>query len=91
MSRAEPNATQSFNTLVNTHANGDHCNGNELVHGAEIISSVATAAELAEESPDRPATMMRAHPTWGSRRIPTALFRRIRLRRHHADTTDTNL
>ena len=65
MSRAEPNATQSFNTLVNTHANGDHCNGNELVHGAEIISSVATAAELAEESPDRLATMMRSAPDLG--------------------------
>ena len=65
MSRAEPNATQSFNTLVNTPATGAHCNGNELVHGAEIISSVATAAELAEESPDRLATMMRSAPDLG--------------------------
>ncbi len=65
MSRAEPTATSSFNTLVNTHANGDHCNGNELVHGAEIISSVATAAELAEESPERLATMMRNAPSLG--------------------------
>ena len=65
MSRAEPIAAHSFNTLVNTHANGDHCNGNELVHGAEIISSVATAAELAEESPDRLATMMRNAPSLG--------------------------
>ncbi len=65
MSRAEPTAARSFNTLVNTHANGDHCNGNELVHGAEIISSAATAAELAEESPDRLATMMRNAPSLG--------------------------
>ena len=65
MSRAEPIAAHSFNTLVNTHANGDHCNGNELVHGAEIISSAATAAELAEESPDRLATMMRNAPSLG--------------------------
>ena len=26
-------------TLVNTHANGDHCYGNQLVEGAEIIAA----------------------------------------------------
>ncbi|MDH4364808.1 MAG: MBL fold metallo-hydrolase, partial [Acidimicrobiia bacterium] len=31
-------------TLVNTHANGDHCFGNQLVTGAEIIASAAAAA-----------------------------------------------
>jgi cyclase len=30
-------------TVVNTHANGDHWYGNELVTGAEIIASQATA------------------------------------------------
>ena len=34
----------SIDTLVNTHANGDHCHGNELVTGAEIIASTASAA-----------------------------------------------
>ena len=38
-------------TVVNTHANGDHCYGNELVAGAEIIASAATAAEMAEVPP----------------------------------------
>jgi cyclase len=38
-------------TVVNTHANGDHCYGNELVSGAEIIASAATAAEMAEVPP----------------------------------------
>ncbi|MGI9601834.1 MAG: MBL fold metallo-hydrolase, partial [Acidimicrobiales bacterium] len=33
-------------TLVNTHANGDHCYGNELVTGAEIIGSEAARAEM---------------------------------------------
>src|SRR5258705_13853171 len=32
-------------TLVNTHANGDHCYGNELVNGAEIVASSAAAEE----------------------------------------------
>ncbi len=35
-------------SLVNTHANGDHCYGNELVDSAEIVASVASAEEMDE-------------------------------------------
>lgn len=52
-------------TLVNTHSNGDHCNGNELVHGAEIICSVAAAEELAHESPEMMAGLLAAAPDMG--------------------------
>jgi glyoxylase-like metal-dependent hydrolase (beta-lactamase superfamily II) len=46
-------------TLVNTHANGDHCWGNELVTGAEIVSSTACREEmLSELQPDALADMM---------------------------------
>jgi cyclase len=41
-------------TLVNTHANGDHCYGNQLVTGAEIIATAATADEMTHV----PASMM---------------------------------
>jgi cyclase len=51
MRDAAPAATSNFDTLVNTHANGDHCHGNELVAGAEIIASVASAEEMAELPP----------------------------------------
>ena len=44
-------------TLVNTHANGDHCYGNQLVGGAEIIASTATATEMAEVPPAMLAAM----------------------------------
>lgn len=44
-------------TLVNTHANGDHCYGNQLVNGAEIIASSATAHEMAEVPPALLAAM----------------------------------
>ncbi|HEU4842286.1 MAG TPA: MBL fold metallo-hydrolase [Ilumatobacteraceae bacterium] len=44
-------AAAPIGVVVNTHANGDHCYGNELVAGAEIISSTATAEEMAEVSP----------------------------------------
>ncbi|MGO9912998.1 MAG: MBL fold metallo-hydrolase [Acidimicrobiales bacterium] len=37
-----------ISTVVNTHANGDHCYGNQLVDGARIISSAGTAAEMTE-------------------------------------------
>src|SRR5690349_506532 len=38
-------------TVVNTHANGDHCYGNQLVAGAAIVASTATAREMGEVSP----------------------------------------
>ena len=38
-------------TLLNTHANGDHCYGNQLVAGAEIVASLATASEMPEVPP----------------------------------------
>ncbi len=46
MRRAEPKAASSIGTLVNTHSNGDHCFGNELVAGAEIIASRACDEEM---------------------------------------------
>jgi cyclase len=55
---AAPRATAQFDTLVNTHANGDHCHGNELVVGAEIIASTASAAEMAELTPDAMAAIV---------------------------------
>jgi cyclase len=47
-----PNASAQIAAVVNTHSNGDHCNGNILVHGAEIIASKGTAASLVYESPE---------------------------------------
>ena len=35
-------AARSIDVLVNTHANGDHCFGNELVEGAVIVASRAS-------------------------------------------------
>lgn len=44
-------AARDIGRLVNTHSNGDHCNGNELVAGAEIIASTPCAEEMAHENP----------------------------------------
>ncbi|MEY4162653.1 MAG: hypothetical protein RI939_1382 [Actinomycetota bacterium] len=47
-------------SVVNTHANGDHCYGNWLVRDAEIISSAATAHEMREVPPSMLAALNEA-------------------------------
>ena len=47
-------------SVVNTHANGDHCYGNQLVDDAEIIASAAAAHEMAEVSPASLAALNKA-------------------------------
>jgi len=63
MRKAAPKAR--IRRVVNTHSNGDHCNGNRLVEGAEIISSKATAEELAHENPAGMAALMKRAPSMG--------------------------
>ncbi len=53
-----PAATSHVDVLVNTHANGDHCHGNELVPTDRIIASVAAAEEMDELPPAALAAMM---------------------------------
>jgi glyoxylase-like metal-dependent hydrolase (beta-lactamase superfamily II) len=59
MRRRTP-AAENIATVVNTHANGDHCWGNQLVAGAEIVASRRAAAEMRELSPALMKTMVRA-------------------------------
>ena len=47
-------------TVVNTHANGDHCYGNSLVPDAEIVASSAAAHEMDETPPAVLAGMVKA-------------------------------
>lgn len=65
MAAAEPRAAKSFDFLINTHANADHCNGNELVEGAEIIASTACLNELERDDPDRLLKLMQQAPNMG--------------------------
>lgn len=52
-------------TLVNTHSNGDHCNGNELLTDAEIICSAICAEELTHENPEMMVGLLDAAPDMG--------------------------
>jgi glyoxylase-like metal-dependent hydrolase (beta-lactamase superfamily II) len=58
-------AAERIDTVVNTHANGDHCYGNELVAGAEIVASTSSATEMEEVSPSVLAGFVAAAPDLG--------------------------
>src|SRR5687767_15005515 len=63
--RAASPAAARIGTLVNTHANGDHCYGNQLVAGAEIVASAASAREMDEVPPATLAALLTAAPGLG--------------------------
>jgi len=58
-------AAARIDTLVNTHANGDHCYGNRLVDGARIVASERTAAEMPELPPAAMAMLVKQAPVMG--------------------------
>ncbi len=58
--RRATRAAESIGTLVNTHANGDHCWGNQLLAGAEIVASRRAAEEMQELPPAKMAALMKA-------------------------------
>ncbi len=64
MRRAVP-AAAHIDTLVNTHANGDHCYGNQLVDGARILASERTALEMGELPPAVMAALLEQAPAMG--------------------------
>jgi cyclase len=48
--RAAERSAASIGTLVNTHSNPDHTNGNQLIADAQIIASTACLEEMKEQS-----------------------------------------
>jgi cyclase len=63
-SMAQHTERAPVDSLVNTHANGDHCYGNSEVSrrwaGVEIVASTATAEEMAEVPPAMLAALNQA-------------------------------
>ena len=68
---ATVSAAAPIATVVNTHGNGDHCYGNQLVGDAEIIATTAAAEEMVEVNPQSMAAMNNAPGELGE------LFRRF--------------
>src|SRR5262249_38139812 len=63
--RAAVPSARSIGRLVNTHANGDHTFGNQLVADAEIIASRACAEEMKERPVEEAGAMKRNWPQLG--------------------------
>jgi cyclase len=65
MRRSVP-AVKHIDMVVNTHANGDHCYGNQLVSDSQIIASARTAEEMTNGvTPGVMATLMKQAPQLG--------------------------
>jgi len=65
MRKAEPRAAETIGVVVNTHHNGDHCNGNECCHGAEIIAHKLAAEAMTREPPQLLAGFLDMAPELG--------------------------
>jgi glyoxylase-like metal-dependent hydrolase (beta-lactamase superfamily II) len=58
-------AAARIDTLVNTHANGDHCYGNQLLGDARIVASERPAEEMSELPPAAMAALVEQAPKMG--------------------------
>ncbi len=79
MRRVLPSSAR-IDTVVNTHANGDHCWGNQAVGASTIVSSRAAAEEMLELKPALMVAMVStaralSHMGPGSRRLLSLLGR----------------
>lgn len=68
--------TVPIETLINTHSDGDHVWGNQLLAGAEIVATRVAARVIREETPDQ---MARFKVLAGALRHLTALERILAL------------
>ena len=76
MRRASP-AANAIDIVVNTHANGDHCWGNQLVQYAEIVGSRRCAEEMAELPPSLLAGVMASPPEGPTGELLQRMFGRF--------------
>lgn len=67
-------AARRIDTVVNTHANGDHCYGNALVKDATIIASRASFEEMDEVPPQLIAQLLASADQLGAAGV---FFQRI--------------
>lgn len=82
MRKAEP-AAENIGVLVNTHSNGDHTHGNQLVAGARIIASQACLEEMVLiGSPSEEGSIAKAWRKFGK---PGAFFQEVMWHRFDVD------
>lgn len=64
--RAAAPAAKHIDTVVNTHANGDHCYGNSLLDDAQIVATARCAEEMLQLPPATMAAMLRSAASLGA-------------------------
>jgi cyclase len=64
--RATTPAAGRIGTVVNTHANGDHCYGNALLGGSEIVATARCAEEMLALPPSAMATLLGSADSLGA-------------------------
>ncbi len=64
--RKATSAAEHITTVVNTHANGDHCYGNALLGGSEIIATTRCAEEMLQLPPSTMAAMLQSADALGA-------------------------
>ena len=64
--RGVTHAADQIDTVVNTHANGDHCYGNALVADSVIISSARCAEEMGALPPATMDALMKSAASLGA-------------------------
>ena len=91
MRRSVP-AAAHINTLFNTHHNGDHTFGNQLVEGAEIVATQATFDEM-DPDPSRalPLDDGQRPSARARRRIPRRAVQAVRFHRRRAAEAEPHL
>ncbi len=62
---AERQCMTDIDMVVNTHHNGDHCNGNSCCGDAQIISHISTKEEMIKEDPASLAAIIDAADEYG--------------------------
>ena len=65
MADASGVTAEAIQTVVNTHANGDHTHGNGLCINAEVIASTASASEMESFTPSMMKGFMSAAGSMG--------------------------
>lgn len=63
--KAQVPAAEKIKAVINTHSNGDHCNGNGLLTNVEIIASKNTAQGMLEETPEMMLGYLKQAPSLG--------------------------
>ena len=83
--------SRPIGTVVNTHANGDHCYGNGLLPEAEIVTTEAAAREMGAVPPSALVALLAADMGEVTNDYVQRAFGEIHLRGHRGPRAHPDL